>query len=108
MRLCCCTFYNLTQSCAQRNLQSVSFAHLLLLLLLLLFPAPLQPLNPVMALERTPTATAEEKAAAYEQLLQPEGPFKQRLGLLDTWLVSTQCNTAVKCRACPGMLQPVV
>jgi hypothetical protein len=59
-----------------------------------------------MALARNPTATAEERAAAYEQLLQPEGPFKQRLGLLNMWLVSTRCNTHLRksafnlCGAC--------
>eukprot|EP00882_Tetradesmus_deserticola_P010475 GHRQ01011064.1.p1 GENE.GHRQ01011064.1~~GHRQ01011064.1.p1 ORF type:complete len:234 (+),score=87.78 GHRQ01011064.1:251-952(+) len=45
-----------------------------------------QPLPPVMALEQSPGATAEEKSKAYEELLQPDGPFKQRLGLLDKWL----------------------
>lgn len=46
-----------------------------------------QPLTPVMTMERSPTATAEQKAAAYQEVLQPEGPFKQRLALLDKWLV---------------------
>jgi hypothetical protein len=59
-----------------------------MLLLLLLHTRCAQPLTPVMVLERHPAATAEEKAAAYELLLQPEGPFKMRLGLLDKWLVS--------------------
>jgi hypothetical protein len=70
---------------------SPSYCYTLLLPLLLLLPLQTccpQPLTPVMVLERNPDATAEEKAAAYEQLLQPEGPFKERLGLLDKWLVS--------------------
>lgn len=45
-----------------------------------------QPLAPVMTMERNPAATAEQKAAAYQEVLQPEGPFKQRLALLDKWL----------------------
>jgi hypothetical protein len=40
-----------------------------------------------MGLERNPAATAEQKAAAYEELLAPEGTFKQRLKLLEDWLV---------------------
>jgi hypothetical protein len=51
-----------------------------------------QPVNPVMALERNPDSTAEEKAQAWQQLLQPEGTFKQRLGLLDAWLVRHEVN----------------
>ncbi|WIA33678.1 hypothetical protein OEZ86_006797 [Tetradesmus obliquus] len=45
-----------------------------------------QPTQPVMALERNPASTAEEKAQAWQQLLQPDGPFKQRLALLDKWI----------------------
>jgi hypothetical protein len=41
-----------------------------------------------MRVETNPAATAEEKAAAWQEMLQPDGSFKQRMALLDEWLVS--------------------
>jgi hypothetical protein len=40
-------------------------------------------------MERDPSSSAERKAQAWQEVLQPNGPFKQRLKLLDEWLVST-------------------
>jgi hypothetical protein len=55
-----------------------------------------------MVLERDPAATAEQKAEAYKEVLQPDGPFKQRLALLDKWLVGG--HVGVQLQECSKVL----
>eukprot|EP00882_Tetradesmus_deserticola_P019729 GHRQ01021260.1.p1 GENE.GHRQ01021260.1~~GHRQ01021260.1.p1 ORF type:complete len:171 (+),score=41.97 GHRQ01021260.1:151-663(+) len=61
-----------------------------------------EPIATAMTANRNPEASEEDKAKAWQQLLQPEGLFKQRLGLLDRWLVScfNRCRLLITACGC--------